>query len=227
MTTTGTTSFSPTIVEIVEEAYERIGKELRTGYDLRSARRSLNLLCLDWANRGLNLWTVEQESVPLLAGTASYTLPTDTVDIIEAVRRQGSGTSQFDLSMSRISVSDYANISVKNSPGPPVQYYVSRVDPPVVTVWPVPIDTTYTLIYWKLRRIQDASTSGGDTTLDIPPRFVPAMVSGLAYQLAIKMAPEKAQLLKMQYDEDFGVASTEDRDRASLFLVPAMQDYNR
>ena len=171
MATSGTATFDLDLTELVEEAFERAGSEMRSGYDLRTARRSLNLMFTDWANRGINMWTIEQGTIPMVAGTGTYNLPSDTVDLIEHVIRTGSGTNQADLSVSRISVSTYASIPNKLTTGRPIQVYIDRVSPtPTVNMWPV-LDTaqTYTLVYWRLRRIQDAG--GGVNTMDVPFRF--------------------------------------------------------
>lgn len=224
MATSGTTAFNLDLVELVEEAFERTGNEMRTGYDLRTARRSLNLLFADWANRGLNMWTYEQGSIPLVAGTATYNLPTDTVDLLEHVIRTGAGneSTQADLTISRISVSTYATIPTKLTQGRPIQIYIDRkTTTPTVTLWPIPDDSQpYTLVYWRLRRIQDAGE--GVNTQDIPFRFLPPMVSGLAYYLAMKVPGglERIQILKEQYDQDWLQASAEDREKASLRIVP-------
>ena len=211
MATSGTTAFNLDLVELVEEAFERTGNEMRTGYDLRTARRSLNLLFADWANRGLNMWTYEQGSIPLVAGTATYNLPTDTVDLLEHVIRTGAGSesTQADLTISRISVSTYATIPTKLTQGRPIQIYIDRkTTTPTVTLWPIPDDSQpYTLVYWRLRRIQDAGE--GVNTQDIPFRFLPPMVSGLAYYLAMKVPNglQRIQILKEQYDQDWLQAS--------------------
>jgi hypothetical protein len=224
MATSGTTAFNLEFVELVEEAFERCGAEMRSGYDLRTARRSLNLLFADWANRGVNLWTVEQGSISLVDGTATYNLPTDTVDIFEQVLRTGAGaaSTQADVVMSRISVSTYATLPNKLQEGRPIQVYVDRQSPtPTVTLWPVPDGAqTYTMIYWRLRRIEDAGN--GANTMDVPFRFIPALVAGLAYYLALKVpgGMERLQVLKAQYDEAWQMASDEDRDRAPVRFVP-------
>ena len=222
MSTSGTATFNMDLAELVEEAFERAGSEMRSGYDLRTARRSLNLMFTDWANRGINMWTIEQGEISLVAGTGSYNLPNDTVDLIEHVVRTGSGTSQADLSVSRISVSTYASIPNKLSTGRPIQIYVDRTAPtPTANVWPVP-DTAqpYTLVYWRLRRIQDAG--GGVNTMDVPFRFLNCMVAGLAYMLSMKIPGglERVGLLKQQYDEAWELAATEDRDKSSSRFVP-------
>ena len=228
MATSGTATFDLDLTELVEEAFERAGSEMRTGYDLRTARRSLNLMFTDWANRGINMWTIEQGTIPMVAGTGTYNLPSDTVDLIEHVIRTGSGTSQADLSVSRISVSTYASIPNKLTTGRPIQVYIDRVSPtPTVNMWPVP-DTaqTYTLVYWRLRRIQDAG--GGVNTMDVPFRFLNCMVAGLAYMLSMKVpgGMDRVGLLKQQYDEAWELAATEDRDKASSRFVPRYMAIN-
>lgn len=226
MTTSGTTSFNPAISEVIEEAYERIGVEVRTGYQFKTARRSLNYLLADWANKGLNLWTVEQGEVPLLVGVGDYDLPSDTVDLIETVVRQNQGSqyNQVDLQIQRISVSTWATIPNKLSQGRPIQIFVDRQSPtPVARIWPRPNVGGYTLVYWRLRRLDDAGNSG-TLTLDIPFRFLEAMTAGLAYHLAVKdpMAENRVPMLKQMYDEAFYIASTEDRQRVSVRFVPSI-----
>ena len=225
MATSGTTTFDLDLNEYVEEAFERCGAELRTGYDLKTARRSMNLLFADWANRGINLWTVEQGSLNLTQGTSTYNLPNDTVDLIEHVIRTGAGnvSTQVDLTITRISVSTYSSIPNKLQQARPIQIWVNRQAPtPQVTVWPTPDQTgTYQLVYWRLRRIQDAG-AGGTYTQDVPFRFIPCLVAGLAYYLSMKIpgAMERMQVLKQQYDEAWDLASTEDRDRSAVRFVP-------
>jgi len=224
MTTSGTTVFNLDLSELVEEAFERCGAELRTGYDLKTARRSLNLLFADWANRGINLWTVAQGSINFVQGTATYDLPADTVDLMEHVIRTGAGnvSTQSDLTITRISVSTYSSIPNKLTQARPIQIYINRQAPiPNVTVWPTPDGSqTYTLIYWYLRRIQDAGN--GVNTMDVPFRFIPCMVSGLAYYLSMKIpnAMERMPMLKQQYDQDWDLASSEDREKAAIRFVP-------
>jgi hypothetical protein len=225
MTTSGTTAFNLDLNEYVEEAFERCGAELRTGYDLRTARRSLNLLFADWSNRGINLWTVEQGSQVLTPGTNTYTLPADTVDLIEHVIRTGAGnvSTQTDLTITRISVSTYSSIPNKLQQARPIQVWINRqADAPQFTVWPTPDNSqTYTFVYWRLRRIQDAG-AGGTYTQDIPFRFLNALVAGLAYYLSMKIpgAMERMATLKQQYDEAWDLASSEDREKAAIRLVP-------
>jgi hypothetical protein len=223
MTTSGTSSFNLDLTEIVEEAFERVGSEMRTGYDLRTARRSMNLMFADWANRGLNMFTYEQGSIPLVAGQATYTLPTDTVDLLEHVIRTGAGSAatQADLTITRISVSTYATIPNKLQQARPIQVWIERLNTPRFTVWPVPDNSQpYVFVYWRLRRIQDAGN--GVNTMDMPFRFLPCMVAGLAYYLALKVpgGAERLGILKQQYDEAWQLASEEDREKAAVRFVP-------
>jgi hypothetical protein len=223
MTTSGTSAFNLDLTEIVEEAFERVGSEMRTGYDLKTARRSLNLMFADWANRGVNMWTFEQGSIPLVAGTATYNLPADTVDLLEHVIRTGAGSAstQADLTITRISVSTYATIPNKLQQARPIQVWIERLNTPRITVWPVPDNSQpYTFVYWRMKRIQDAGN--GVNTMDMPFRFVPCMVAGLAYYLALKVpgGAERLGILKQQYDEAWQLASDEDREKASVRFVP-------
>jgi hypothetical protein len=300
-TTSGASSFNLDLSEIVEEAFERAGSEMRTGYDLRTARRSLNLLFADWANRGLNMWTFEQGTINFVQGQNTYPLPNDTVDLIEHVIRTGAGNAatQADLSITRISVSTYATIPNKLQQARPIQIWIQRytgqISPtgltisggtlsatnttvtlsstvglpatgfikvdneiigygaisgntltscvrgqdnttaathtagtavywaqvPAVTVWPTPDGSQpYQLVYWRLRRTQDIGS--GVNVADVPFRFVPCMVAGLAYYLALKIPGAEARMatLKAQYDEAWEFASTEDREKAAVRFVP-------
>jgi hypothetical protein len=223
MATSGTAIFNPEIVEIVEEAYERCGLELRSGYDLKTARRSLDIMAAEWSNKGINLWTVESGTVSLTTGTSTYTLPADTIDLLETVIRTGSGSNQQDLSINRISVSTYATIPNKNNQGRPIQIYVDRQATPKVSVWPTPDSSaTYTLVYWRLRRIQDAGRAGSNT-YDVPSRFIPCLVAGLAYHIATKrpeVGLDRVTFLKAAYDEQFTLAADEDRDKSSIQFAP-------
>ena len=224
MATSGTTAFNLDLVELLEEAFERAGSEMRTGYDLKTARRSLNILFADWANRGINMWTIEQGSIPLVPGTATYDLPSDTVDLLEHVIRTGAGNSatQADLTITRISVSTYATLPNKLTQARPIQVWIDRLAPtPTVTMWPVPDNSqTYTFVYWRLRRIQDAGN--GVNTMDVPFRFIPCMVAGLAYYLALKLpnAMDRLPILKQQYDEAWDFASSEDREKSPVRWIP-------
>jgi hypothetical protein len=300
MATSGVAAFNLDLTEIVEEAFERAGSELRTGYDLRTARRSLNLLFADWANRGINMWTFEQGTINLVPGQNTYPLPNDTVDLLEHVVRTGAGSAstQSDLTITRISVSTYATIPNKLQQARPIQIWIQRLNGqtasvgttlsttisatdttivlasvtglaatgfiligsetigygyissntlyncsrgqgtttaaahtagdaayqqnlPAVTVWPTPDNsTTYQLVYWRMRRIDDAG--GGVNTMDVPFRFLPCLVAGLAYYLALKVpnGGQRMDLLKQQYDEAWDYASTEDRESAAQRFVP-------
>tara|TARA_Y100000114_G_scaffold109870_1_gene103442 strand:- start:154 stop:831 length:678 start_codon:yes stop_codon:yes gene_type:complete len=213
---------TPDLPEIFEEAFERAGLQMKTGHDLRTARRSLNLITLEWQNRGLNLWTIESGTQALTAGTATYTLPTDTIDLIEHQIRTGTGTSQVDTNVSRISVSTYAKQSAKNTEGRPSQIFVDRQATSVsVTLWPVPDLSTYTLFYYRLKGI-DGVSSGIGTTADMPPRFVPCLASGLAYYIAMKkpQVADRVAPLKQEYEFQFELAASEDADSSSIKFVP-------
>ena len=217
-TTAGVSTFNLDIAELIEEAYEQAGMEMRSGYDLRTARRSLNLLALDWANRGYNLWMVEEGSITLTEGQATYDLPTDTIDLIEMVIR----TSSSDLSIQRIGMPTYASIPNKTTSGRPVQIWVNRQIEPSVTVWPVPDSSAYTLVYWRMRRIYDAGNHGA-LTFDVPERLLPCLIAGLAYKLAQKrpeLAP-RLPMLEAEYNKLWEWASTEDREKVSVRLVPS------
>lgn len=225
MPPSGTTTFNPTIFEIIEEAYERAGIQTQTGYEFTTALRSLNYLTMEWSNRGVNLWTLEPASLSLTQGTADYVLPADTVDVLDGQLRiyAGDAALQSDTAINRISFAQYAELPNKLDQGRPVQYMIQRgVTQPTITFWLVPDQSSYyTFYYWRMRRIQD----GGNAlnTADVPFRFIPALTSGLAYHLASKRK-EAMQLipqLKARYDEDWQNASNEDRDRSSFRIVPA------
>lgn len=239
MTTSGAASFNLDLNNLVEEAFERCGSEIRTGYELRTARRSLNLLTAEWANRGVNLWTIEQGQIAMVQGQVAYNLPIDTVDLLEHVIRTGTGQNQADLTITRISVSTYATIPNKLAQGRPIQVWVDRqsgatypsggrpvgtdpvtgVDHPQIYVWPAPEQSNYyTFVYWRMRRVQDAGN--GTNTQDIPFRFLNCMVAGLAYYLSMKIAPDRMASLKAQYDEQWKFAAEEDRDKAAVRFVP-------
>ena len=226
MATSGTTTFNMDFTEIAEEAWERAGREMRSGYDLRTARRSMNLLTIEWQNRGINMWTIDEGTISLVQGTSSYDLPADTIDLLEHVIRTGSGDvyTQSDLSISRISVSTYASIPNKLTQGRPIQIYIDRGQAnPSVTVWPVPdASSTYVLKYYRMRRIQDAGSGVEDA--DVNFRFLPCLVAGLAYYIAQKdpeLAP-RISMLQTEYERQFDLAAQEDREKASISLVPRM-----
>lgn len=236
MTTSGTSAFNLNLNELVEEAFERCGAELRTGYDLRTARRSLNLLTIEWANKGINLWTIEQGQIAMVQGQIVYDLPVDTIDLLDHVIRTQTGQGQTDINITRISVDTYSTIPNKNAQGRPIQVWINRqsgatepvsgVAYPQINVWPAPEQSDYyTFVYWRLRRIQDAGN--GVTTQDIPFRLLPAMVAGLAYHLSMKIpgAMERTAMLKAMYDEAWQQAADEDREKASLRIAPRQMFY--
>lgn len=225
MATSGTANWNINILDIIEEAYERIGVEVKGGYEIRTARRSLNLLSMDWANRGLNLWCVDQETLSLTAGTATYPLADDTIDVLEGVIRTYAGQTnqQTDIAITRISFVTYNTLPNKLLRGTPIQYYVARdQEHPEITFWQVPDDTiSRQFVYYRLRRQQDVGANANNN-MDVPFRFVPALISGLAYQLASKRPEAFARIpeLKAMYEEDFQRAADEDRQRSAVMLVP-------
>ena len=214
MATSGTRDFNLDIAEIIEEAYERCGLEVRTGYDAKTARRSLNLMFAEWANRGLNLWTVKSGTITLTQGQATETLNSDVVDLLDVVLRRN-GT---DYEVERISRGDYVTLPNKTTQGRPSQYWLNRQISPVINIWAVPENSTDKLIYYYVRRIEDAGALINDS--DLPFRFFPCMAAGLAYYIAMKRAPERIQILKSVYEEEFQRAADEDEDRVSLKLQP-------
>jgi hypothetical protein len=236
VTTSGTTSFNLDLNELFEEAFERCGAELRTGYDFRTARRSLNLLTIEWANKGINLWTLEQGSIAMVQGQITYDLPVDTIDLFDHVIRTQSGQQgQTDININRISADTYLTIPNKNTQGRPIQVWINRqsgaqnpasIQYPTINVWPAPDQNNfYTFVYFRLRRIQDAGT--GVTTQDIPFRMLPPLVAGLAYYLSLKIpgATERSAMLKAMYDESWQQAADEDREKAPLRLAPRQMFY--
>lgn len=216
MATSGSRDFNMDVGEIIEEAYERCGLEVRTGYDAKTARRSLNIMFADWANRGLNLWTVKQGTITLTTGQAQETLAADVVDILEVVLRRN-GT---DYEVERISRGEYATLPNKTTQGRPSQFYFDRQISPVINLWSVPENSTDQLIYYYVQRIQDADTLVNTT--DMPFRFYPCMVAGLAYYIGMKRAPDRVQLLKSVYEEEFQRAADEDEGRTPLKLQPSL-----
>ena len=243
MATSGTSVFNPDISDIVEEAYERAGLEMRTGYDLRTARRSLNFLMLEWQNRGINLWTVEEFATPLdlVKGTVDYNIDINTIALLDVVLRTNDGVinTQTDIHLSRISQPAYSFIPNKLTQGQPLQYLYNRIGirdynpttgeslPSTITLWPVPDETSkYKIYYWRIRRISDAGDNASNTT-DVPDRFLPSLVSGLAYHIACKRpeATHRVPMLKQQYEESFREAADEDRVKVSARFVPNILNY--
>lgn len=220
MATSGTTSFNLDIEEIIAEAYERCGIETRTGYDLRTARRSLNLLFAEWASRGLNLWTIEQRTKTLTANVFEYDMDEDLVDILSAVIRSPQGGQNIDVIVNRFSQAEWLHTPNKGGTlGRPAQFYFQRTITPKAFFFPCPDSTqTYTFVYYGIRRIQDAGAY--TNTADVNFRFLPCMIAGLAYYLALKVAPDRITLLKQIYEENFKLIADSDRDRASYYAVP-------
>lgn len=202
------------VAEYIEEAFERCGLEVRTGYDLKSAKRSLNLMLAEWANRGLNQWTITQTTQALTSGTSTYNLNTNVIDILSVVVRR----SSTDFAMERISRSTYLGIPTKSTTGRPNQFFLDRQITPVLKIWPTPENSTDTIIFDALTRMDDADTF--INTMDMPFRFFPCLAAGLAYYISMKRAPNRTQMLKAVYEEEFQRAMTEDRDRASFNVVP-------
>ncbi len=219
MAVSGSTDFELDVSDYIEEAFERCGLEVRTGYDLKTAKRSLNLLFADWANRGLNQWTIEQRTLTLTQGTGVYSLGADVIDVLSAVLKR-SGT---DLTMDRISRDQYISIPTKTTQSRPTQFFIDRQISPQIKIWPLPENNTDTIVYDVLTRIDDADDY--TNTVSLPFRFYPCLAAGLSYYLAIKKAPDRIQMLKAIYDEEFMRAQEEDRDRASFNVTPNLQFY--
>jgi len=219
MATSGSTDFELDVADYVEEAFERCGIEVRTGYDLKTAKRSLNLLLADWANRGLNQWTIKQRSLTLVVGDGEYDLGADVIDVLSViVRRDGT-----DYSMDRLSRDEYLTIPTKTTQGRPNQFFLDRQLTPNLKIWPTPENTSDAVIYDALTRMDDADVY--TNTMDMPFRFYPCLAAGLSYYLSLKRAPERTQLLKAVYEEEFQRAAEEDRDRASFNVAPKYDYY--
>ena len=219
MATSNSTNFDLDVAEYIEEAYERCGLETRTGYDLQTAKRSLNIMLSEWANRGLNQWTIEQRTQALTADDSEYSLGTDIIDILSLVVRR-SGT---DFSMTRISRDAFLNLPNKTSTGRPTQYFLDRQITPNLKLYPTPENSTDVIVYDALTRIQDADAQVN--TMEIPFRFIPCLTAGLAYYIAMKKAPDRIQLLKTVYEEEFERAMGEDRDRSAFNVTPKLDYY--
>ena len=219
MATSGSTDFELAVDDYIEEAFERCGLEIRTGYDLKTAKRSLNLMLAEWANRGLNQWTIVQRTQALTADDSEYDLGTDVIDVLSVVVRR-SGT---DFNMSRISRDTYLSIPTKTTTGRPTQYFLDRQITPNLKIWPAPENSTDVIHYDALTRIQDADTI--QNTVEIPFRFYPCLSAGLAYYISLKRAPDRIQLLKNIYEEEFDRAMAEDRDRSSFTITPSLDYY--
>jgi hypothetical protein len=218
MALSGSTNFEPNVAEFVEEAFERCGLELRTGYDLKTAKRSINFMLAEWANRGLNQWTIEQTNQTVTQGQSNYTLNSNVIDILDVVLRRTTNGVQTDISIDRLSRSSYLNIPNKDTQAMPSQWFLDKLTDPVLKVWPTPDNSTDILVFNKLVRMDDADS--GTNTMDMPFRFYPCFAAGLAYYIAIKRAPEKVQLLKQAYEEEFERAMSTDEDKASFRIRP-------
>jgi hypothetical protein len=216
MAVSGSKDFELDVADYVEEAFERCGKEMRTGYDLKTAKRSMNLLFADWANRGLNQWTIQQVTTTLTQGDADLTLSADTIDILSVVVRR----DNTDYGIERLSRDDYINIPNKTQQARPSQWFLDRQITPVLKLWPVPENSTDQIVYDRLVRLDDADSP--TNTIQIPFRFYPALAAGLAYYIAIKKAPDRIPVLKALYEEEMQRAMDEDRDRASFNVVPSL-----
>ena len=214
MAVSGSVNFELDVSDYVEEAFERCGLEVRTGYDLVTARRSLNIMLAEWANRGLNQWTITQRTQALTSGTRTYSLSADVIDILSAVVTR----SSTDFSLTRVSRDDDLNIPNKATTGRPTQFFLDRQVTPSLRLWPTPENSTDVVVYNALTRIDDADTA--INTLDVPFRFYPCLAAGLAYYLSIKRAPNRTQMLKAMYEEEFERAMGEDRDRSSFTVTP-------
>ena len=228
MATSNSKDFELDVADYVEEAFERCGLELRTGYDLKSATRSLNLMLAEWANRGLNQWTIAQKTIDMVKDTTSYTIDstnaTATIDVLDVFIRETIGSTATDVPLSRLSRAQYANISTKSTTGKPNQYFINKLISPTVTVWPAPDkNSTYVLHLNVLTRMDDADV--GADTMDLPFRFYPCLAAGLAYYMAIKRAPEKVGMLKQMYDEEFNRALSQDEERSSFRVAPDLRNY--
>tara|TARA_R100001460_G_scaffold18694_2_gene39559 strand:+ start:1356 stop:2027 length:672 start_codon:yes stop_codon:yes gene_type:complete len=218
MSLSGSTNFEPNVTEFIEEAFERCGLELRTGYDLKTARRSINLMLAEWANRGLNQWTIEEGTQTVTQGTNSYTLNSNIIDILDVVLRRTVNTVQTDISMNRVSRSEFLNIPNKTTQARPSQFFLEKSNTPILKVYPAPENSTDILVFNKLVRMDDADSA--INTMDMPFRFYPCFTAGLAYYISMKRAPEKTPMLKTVYEEEFRRAADQDEDRVSLRIRP-------
>ena len=219
MTVSSSVDFELDVAEYIEEAFERCGLEVRTGYDLKTAKRSLNLMLADWANRGLNQWTIKQRTVTMAVGDGDYDLGKDVIDILSVVvKRDGT-----DYSLERLSRDGFLTIPNKTTQGRVNQFFLDRQITPVLKLWPVPDNNTDVVYYDALTRMDDADIY--TNTMDMPFRFYPCLAAGLAYYIALKRAPNRIQMLKAVYEEEFDRAATEDRDRSSFNVVPKYEYY--
>ena len=229
MATSSSKDFEPDVAEYIEEAYERCGIELRTGYDLKSSSRSLNIMLAEWANRGLNQWTIAEKTVAMVASTSTYnvdsTNATAPIDVLDAFIRETVGSETTDLPMSRLSRAEYSHITTKTSTGKPNQFFINKQLTPTITVWPAPdVSSTYTIHMNVLTRMDDADSA--TNTMDMPFRFYPCLTAGLAYYISMKRAPQLTGQLKAIYEEEFDRALSTDEDRTSFNIAPNLSGYN-
>tara|TARA_R110000782_G_scaffold270296_1_gene370254 strand:- start:920 stop:1615 length:696 start_codon:yes stop_codon:yes gene_type:complete len=229
MATSSSKDFEPDVAEYIEEAFERCGMELRTGYDLKSATRSLNIMLAEWANRGLNQWTVTEKTVAMVASTSTYNVDsanaTAPIDVLDVFVRETTASETTDLPMSRLSRAEYAHITNKTNTGRPNQFFINKQLTPTITVWPVPdLSSTYTIHMNVLTRMDDADSA--TNTMDLPFRFYPCLAAGLAYYLSMKRAPQLTGQLKAIYEEEFDRALSTDEDRTSFNIAPNLSGYN-
>jgi|TARA_R110002126_G_scaffold290662_1_gene448169 hypothetical protein len=221
--TSGSRDFQPDVAEWIEEAYERCGLEMRTAYDARTARRSLNILFADWANRGLNQWTINNVSQTLTQGTESYSLNSYVVDVLDVVLRRTVNSVATDYQMTQVGRSEYWNIPSKSTQARPTQYFLDKQETPKIYVWPAPENSTDVIKMNQILRIEDADASAND--VQVPFRFYPCLVAGLAYYISQKRAPDRIQILKGMYEEEFQRALEQDEDRGPLKVQPNMRSY--
>ena len=221
MATSSSTNFEPDVTEFVEEAFERCGLELRTGYDLKTAKRSINLMLAEWANRGLNQWTIEEGTQTVTEGTTSYSLNSNVIDLLDVVLRRTINQTQTDISMNRISRSEYINIPNKTTKARPSQFFLDKLATPALKIWPSPENSTDILVFNKIVRMDDADKP--TNTMDMPFRFFPCFAAGLAYYISLKRAPERTAQLKAIYEEEFRRAADQDEDRASFNIRPRIR----
>ena len=222
MATSSSTNFEPDVTEFVEEAFERCGLELRTGYDLKTAKRSINLMLAEWANRGLNQWTIEQATQTVTKGTNQYTLDSNIIDILDCSLRRDTDGTNLDLQMTKISRSEFLNIPTKSTQARPNQFFLDKQVSPVLNIWPTPENSTDVLVFNKLVRMDDADTA--TNTMDMPFRFYPCFAAGLAYYIAIKKAPDRVVMLKQMYEDEFERAMSQDEDSASFRISPYLRN---
>ena len=221
MALSGSTNFEPNVAEFVEEAFERCGLELRTGYDLKTARRSINLMLAEWANRGLNQWTIEQATQTVTEGTTDYSLNSNIIDILDVVLRRTVNQTQTEISMNRVSRSEYINIPNKTTKARPSQFFLDKLSTPTLKIWPAPENSTDILVFNKIVRMDDADKP--TNTMDMPFRFFPCFAAGLAYYISLKRAPERTAQLKALYEQEFRRAADQDEDRASFRIRPSLR----